>query len=402
LTFFHTSIKYPLIPFSQSFDSFDARTSLRDGILLRYLFSDDFEYVFLSRALKRLELISSNSVRPTSVPSQDLSVYPEQRRLSDPSSLKPFPILSSALESTEHAIIEEWRQAIREDPQSFWPNPSQDYVVSAIEKSSHIRRPPNKFILFRTHIVKYKLGNNIPHQQNASKVLALVWRHALPSSIQDAWSALAASIRRKHAERYPTYKYSPNRKRKAAAKSINDQTVTLQCFKGITKQLVNPLNQEPRCETRSPALDYEHNNFVSTAPLNGSRSPAEQALVMQPAVNTAIDTERIVPTPFIVPSSFRCSTCSPAAPFLPTPPPTPEQLVRNFQECAQKASDAAVLMQRAGIPTPPHIPLLLTPPTPSMPLGSLNGSIPLFSPIEVRSVRALVESRAAELMINTF
>ncbi|KIK63578.1 hypothetical protein GYMLUDRAFT_162520, partial [Collybiopsis luxurians FD-317 M1] len=74
--------------------------------------------------------------------------------------------------------------------------------------STHIPRPPNPFMLFRSYMLKKK---TIPEsvekrQQQLSKVIGQCW-NLLPPEEKQPWIDEAARLRREHQLMYPGYKF---------------------------------------------------------------------------------------------------------------------------------------------------------------------------------------------------
>lgn len=85
-------------------------------------------------------------------------------------------------------------------------------------KRSHIPRPRNAFILFRSYKQKLltdywkKSGQDIPHNCEVSKIISLQWRK-LSAEDKEEWHRKAEQEKHEHAKKYPGYKYKPKRKK---------------------------------------------------------------------------------------------------------------------------------------------------------------------------------------------
>lgn len=84
----------------------------------------------------------------------------------------------------------------------------------------HIPRPPNAFMLYRSHMLKSR-GNADPEkrQQNLSRIAGQLWR-AMSKEDRDVWHKKAAEVQTAHYAKYPGYKFKPNRKSAKSAKTV--------------------------------------------------------------------------------------------------------------------------------------------------------------------------------------
>ncbi|KAM0751909.1 hypothetical protein T439DRAFT_287989, partial [Meredithblackwellia eburnea MCA 4105] len=74
---------------------------------------------------------------------------------------------------------------------------------------THIPRPRNAFILFRSHAVSTNLiprDLGVTDHKNISKIVGEVWR-GLSSEERGVWELMAEEEKRVHRERWPGYKY---------------------------------------------------------------------------------------------------------------------------------------------------------------------------------------------------
>ncbi|GJE84966.1 HMG box domain-containing protein [Phanerochaete sordida] len=119
-----------------------------------------------------------------------------------------------------------------EETRVILPNPEQflpplDYEFPQPRSDprhpdSHVPRPPNSFLLFRTFLLVYHLKDQKIEnkQQMASRMAARIW-HNLPQFVRQAWGAKYREAVAIHRERYPDYRFEPSRK--AAAKKSEAQ-----------------------------------------------------------------------------------------------------------------------------------------------------------------------------------
>lgn len=85
----------------------------------------------------------------------------------------------------------------------------------------HIPRPPNAFMLYRSHMLKSR-GNADPEkrQQNLSRIAGQLWR-AMSTEDRAVWHKKAAEVQAAHYAKYPGYKFKPNRKSAKSAKTLH-------------------------------------------------------------------------------------------------------------------------------------------------------------------------------------
>jgi hypothetical protein len=88
----------------------------------------------------------------------------------------------------------------------------------------HIPRPPNAFMLYRSHMLKSR-GNTDPEkrQQNLSRIAGQLWR-AMSKEDRAVWHKKAAEVQAAHYAKYPGYKFKPNRKSAKSAKTLHSGT----------------------------------------------------------------------------------------------------------------------------------------------------------------------------------
>lgn len=85
--------------------------------------------------------------------------------------------------------------------------------------NGYIPRPRNAFILFRSHFIKSRKvsGAVEPKQSSISKITGSCWR-SLPQHEKEIYYKLAKVEELIHAAKYPSYKFSPCRRKTTAAK----------------------------------------------------------------------------------------------------------------------------------------------------------------------------------------
>ncbi|KAF8639441.1 hypothetical protein AX16_010296 [Volvariella volvacea WC 439] len=90
------------------------------------------------------------------------------------------------------------------------PNLTPD---SALSRRVHIPRPPNAFMLYRSHYIKH---NPVPpmvekRQQNLSRLVGQSW-NLLPEGVKAYWKAEATRVAQEHHLQHPDYKFTPSRR----------------------------------------------------------------------------------------------------------------------------------------------------------------------------------------------
>ncbi|KAI5836660.1 uncharacterized protein SCHCODRAFT_02671423 [Schizophyllum commune H4-8] len=89
------------------------------------------------------------------------------------------------------------------------PAPSR-YRPRRKDRKSHIPRPPNAFMLFRSHFLR-QTHHVEKRQQHLSRLAGEEW-HRLPGSERDRWTQHADYVAQRHQEEFPYYKYTPRRR----------------------------------------------------------------------------------------------------------------------------------------------------------------------------------------------
>lgn len=133
-------------------------------------------------------------------PSHTLS---KRRRLSAPRAQKP-----SRTSQEVHANVDTCTAATA-------PSAPQDFERSApttrTQKPDRIRRPPNAFILFRTHsFQERKNETGMMKQSMLSKIIGEEWRQ-LSENEKAVWMQKAEKAKEEHRLRYPDYVFRPAR-----------------------------------------------------------------------------------------------------------------------------------------------------------------------------------------------
>lgn len=119
--------------------------------------------------------------------------------------------------------------------------PPADYQVpkprdTPRRSGSHIPRPANAFLLFRSFLLNYKLRAEQLHnkQQTTSVIAADIWR-SLPAYVRDEWGLRAKEAANLHHTLFPGYKFEPSRK--ASVKSSAAELATEKSKSYAKKQM---------------------------------------------------------------------------------------------------------------------------------------------------------------------
>ncbi|KAI5120235.1 hypothetical protein M0805_000049 [Coniferiporia weirii] len=91
------------------------------------------------------------------------------------------------------------------------PEPAQPSGSSSRKSDdTHVRRPANPFILFAC---EYRKGHKGKNNRELSKEAGALWK-LLSDPEKQKWRDLATSVKEKHAEEHPGYRYQPRRREK--------------------------------------------------------------------------------------------------------------------------------------------------------------------------------------------
>ena len=139
-------------------------------------------------------------------------LYPESPSAS-PSPTTPAAPLSPADDAGEPEV----------DPESPQLTPSQRALLTGARSShsrkrdpTHIPRPPNAFMLFRSDLCT-RITVERDHRQ-ISRIAGIRWRALTPAE-RVPWQQLADEAKRQHALKYPGYKYTPVYRKDRGVKS---------------------------------------------------------------------------------------------------------------------------------------------------------------------------------------
>ncbi|KAL0579569.1 hypothetical protein V5O48_002449 [Marasmius crinis-equi] len=109
---------------------------------------------------------------------------------------------------------------------------SPSHPLSGKAKEDYVPRPPNAFILYRSHFWEVQKSN--PTERNhrqISRSAGIKWQ-SLSEEEKDPWRKLAERRKQEHAEKYPEYKFSPQRKARSvrhAPKRVTEAKHILLC-----------------------------------------------------------------------------------------------------------------------------------------------------------------------------
>ncbi|OAX43914.1 HMG-box [Rhizopogon vinicolor AM-OR11-026] len=145
----------------------------------------------------------------------------------------------------------------------------------------HIPRPPNAFMLYRSHMLKSR-GNADPEkrQQNLSRIAGQLWR-GMSDEDRAVWHKKATEVHAAHYAKYPHYKFKPNRKgAKSGAKTLRDcgyhQKPTQQLIAGSSMGPVRRARSRrvyPKGFTREDLIGTLETQFPSSVSSSPGLSP---------------------------------------------------------------------------------------------------------------------------------
>ena len=147
--------------------------------------------------------------------------------------------------------------------------PSTSRPVSPdAQKPKRIPRPPNAFMLYRSHLLRTRqIPPGIEHrQQNISRVAGECW-NLLPDAEKKKWHDKAKEVLLAHMEKHPDYKFSPERKA-ARKKAAQDPELPVpegedyirflrEKYTGLTGPAVSPPRQRKPKSRRGVESDGE-------------------------------------------------------------------------------------------------------------------------------------------------
>ena len=200
-------------------------------------------------------------------------------------------------------------------------------------------RPPNSWILFRSHMAKERTDLEGRAQSEISAIISRAWKDA-PADVKLHFEMLAEAKKVEHQARYPHYRFNPIKKAdkvKAVkkAKAANDAIKKVQATRGSRSVSPAPKRKVRSSKTRSPS------------PLKNDSVPL---LVDQHFASYAL-----APTPFF---PINDDVPSPHLDDAASLPPSPSLL-------------AQINLREASTSTP------AVPPVPVIPPSLLNGTFPI-------------------------
>ncbi|KAF9264398.1 hypothetical protein L218DRAFT_943845 [Marasmius fiardii PR-910] len=159
------------------------------------------------------------------------------------------------------------------------------------QPEGYIPRPPNPFVLFRNNLT-HDLKAAGKHQTDVSKIAAKLWDEAKDNGTAHKYYVLAEEAKQKHAEKYPDYKFQPQRKRKGSEKKGKEKVGSAQCSpdpgdvqQSETKaEKLGNVQCSPDAGTVQPGLSSASGSQIDSPSLSLSPSPPGSA----PAVGGTI------------------------------------------------------------------------------------------------------------------
>lgn len=142
----------------------------------------------------------------------------------------------------------------------------------------HIPRPPNAFMLYRSHMLKSR-GNADPEkrQQNLSRIAGQLWRE-MSDEDRAVWHKKAAEVHTAHYTKYPHYKFKPNRKGiKSGARTFKSSP--------YQKPAIAESSTGPVRRARSRRVGFTREDLIETQfPSSVSSSPGLSPLRLPPSL----------------------------------------------------------------------------------------------------------------------
>lgn len=204
-------------------------------------------------------------------------------------------------------------------------------------------RPPNSWILFRSHMAKERSDLEGRAQSEISAIISRAWKDASPE-VKLHFEMLAEAKKVEHQARYPHYRFNPVKKSDKAkavkkAKAANDAIKRLQAARGSRSASPPSKTRVRNSKTRSPSPPPKNDPIPSLADQHFATYP---------------------PAP---------------APFFPINDDVPSP---HLDDATSLPPSPALLAQMNLPDAPTSTPTI--PPVPMIPPSLLNGTIPINPP----------------------
>ncbi|KAF4584680.1 hypothetical protein EYR40_004667 [Pleurotus pulmonarius] len=226
--------------------------------------------------------------------------------------------------------------------------------------SNHIPRPPNAFILFRSHFIRSQRVSQTVEANHStlSKIIGITWQN-LPNQERQEWHGKAKRAVDEHRRKYPQYAFRPQHSKRCGGGEVSAAS-------GSVKRKVRDIEprDNKRCakiaelliqgkkgdELDAAILDYDKHHVpivvtrfeepLTAEEYRSSSSPARsvssipdrESLTMQPLVTSPTVPHPPSPTFYLSPSSPARQSLSPITfddAYTPTPsPPSSSPLSR--------------------------------------------------------------------------
>lgn len=146
----------------------------------------------------------------------------------------------------------------------------------------HIPRPPNAFMLYRSHMLKNRGNANAEkRQQELSRIAGQLWR-SMNKEDRAVWHKKAAEVQADHYAKYPDYKFKPNRKSAKSAKNLQISAYYPKATEKLCAEpSIGPVRRarssrvRPRVATRDELLDALEAQFPSAFSSPARLSPLQ-------------------------------------------------------------------------------------------------------------------------------
>ena len=192
-------------------------------------------------------------------------------------------------------------------------------------------RPPNSWILYRSHMAKERTDLEGRAQSEISAIISKAWRDA-PPDVKLHFEMLAEAKKVEHQARYPHYRFNPVKKSdkvKAVrkAKAANDAIKKVQAARGSRsvsppskRKVRNSKTRSPSPPKNDPAPSLADQHFATYAPAPTPFFPINED-VPSPHLD---DATSLPPSPsfvaqFDLPDASTSPPIVPPVPMIPTP-----------------------------------------------------------------------------------
>ena len=284
---------------------------------------DPHGQISLARSHSEFEPYYHLSPTPPTRRSARLSISIPQRRVDPPPPTAPSPVPDTRPTYGQFPVNE--------------PNSTRFAPANSDEPMPHQQdperppRPPNSWILYRSHMARERTDLEGRAQSEISAIISKAWRDA-PADVKLHFEMLAEAKKVEHQARYPHYRFNPIKKSdkaKAAkkAKAANDAVKKVQAARGSRSVSPSSKRKVRNSKTRSPSPKNDpipslaDQHFATYAPAPAPFFPINDD-VPSPHLD---DATSLPPSPSLL-THVNLPTASTSTPVVPPVPMVPAPL----------------------------------------------------------------------------